>query len=182
MARRFLKRYLPDHKTIREHKYLRCFGTLLHAPNLWHLNRRSVPRAFSIGLFMAWVPVPFQMVLAAGAAILLQANLPISVCLVWITNPATMPVLFYFAYKVGGWILDEPVRPLEFQLTFEWLGTQLHQIWQPFLLGCLVLGIVSAILGNILIRLFWVFRVRKDWQIRQESRRDRIESSDERTH
>ncbi len=179
MARRFLKRYLPDYQTIREHKCLRCFGSLLHAPNLWHLNRRSVPRAFSIGLFMAWVPVPFQMVLAAGAAIALQANLPISVCLVWITNPLTMPVLFYFSYKVGGWLLGQEVSPVAFELTFEWLGGQMQTIWQPFLLGCLVLGIVSALLGNILIRLFWVFRVRKDWQLRKHHRRQRcLKSAD----
>jgi hypothetical protein len=32
-------------------------------------------------------------------------------------------------------------------------------IWQPFLLGCFVLGTVSAVLGNMTIRLLWRLHV-----------------------
>jgi len=170
MAKKLLKRFLPDHRVVREHKLLRGFGGFLHNPNLWHLNRRSVPKAFAIGLFMAFVPVPFQMWLSAGAAIIFEANLPISVALVWLTNPLTMPPMFYFAYVVGNWILDEPARAFAFELTWDWLINQMSDIWEPFLLGCFVLGIISAILGYILIKLFWVIQVRKDWQIRRQKR------------
>ena len=36
---------------------------------------------------------------------------------------------------------------------------ELTAIWQPFLLGCFVLGTVSAVLGNMLIRLLWRLHV-----------------------
>ena len=108
MPRKLIKRYLPDHKKIREHKHLRFLGALLHDPNILHLNRRSVSGAFSLGLFVAFIPVPFQMVLSALGAIFFRVNLPIAVGLVWVTNPLTMPPLFYFAYKVGTWILQVP--------------------------------------------------------------------------
>ena len=39
---------MPDHKLIREHKHLRIFGSMLHDPNLFHLNRRSVAGAFAV--------------------------------------------------------------------------------------------------------------------------------------
>ena len=78
MAKKLIRRYLPDAHKIRDHKHLRLFGTLLHDPNLWHLNRRSVAGAFAVGLFMAFVPMPFQMIPAAALAILLRVNLPIS--------------------------------------------------------------------------------------------------------
>jgi len=170
MAKKLLKRFIPDHKVIKEHKLLRNFGTFLHNPNLWHLNRRSVPKAFAIGLFMAFVPVPFQMWLSAGAAIIFEANLPISVALVWLTNPLTMPPMFYFAYLVGNKILAAPPHPFTFELTWDWLVNQMADIWAPFLLGCFVLGTISAIAGYFLIKLFWIFRVKKDWQIRREKR------------
>ncbi|MBI1194276.1 MAG: DUF2062 domain-containing protein [Gammaproteobacteria bacterium] len=170
MAKRLLKRFVPDHKVIKEHKLLRSFGTFLHNPNLWHLNRRSVPKAFAIGLFMAFVPVPFQMWLSAGAAIVFEANLPISVALVWLTNPLTMPPIFYFCYLVGTWILDAPEQAFAFELTWDWLIHKMAYIWEPFLLGCFVLGTISAILGYFVIKLFWVFRVRKDWQLRRQKR------------
>ena len=146
---------MPDHKLIREHKNLQIFGKLLHDPNLFHLNRRSVAGAFAVGLFCAWVPVPFQMVFAAAVAILLRVNLPISVALVWISNPLTMPPLFYFAYVLGTWILGVPERRFQFELSFEWLSSGLATIWQPFLLGCFVMAVVSSILGYATIRLLW---------------------------
>jgi uncharacterized protein (DUF2062 family) len=65
MPRKFFQRFLPKPQTIRDNKTLQIFGDWLHEPNLWHLNRRSVAGAFAVGLFFAWMPVPFQMALAA---------------------------------------------------------------------------------------------------------------------
>jgi len=152
---------MPDHKKIRDNRYLKVFGKYLHNPALWHLNRRSVARAFGIGLFFAWVPVPFQMVLAAGGAIALRANIAVSVALVWLTNPFTMPPLFYAAYKVGSFILGEPVQHFEMEPTLEWLQYEMLRIWQPFLLGCFVAGVVSSIAGFVGIQLAWRHAVLK---------------------
>lgn len=171
MPKKLIKRYLPDHRKIREHKHLQVFGTLIHDPNLWHLNRRSVSGAFSVGLFMAFVPVPFQMVLAAAAAIPLRVNLPISVALVWITNPFTMPAIFYGCYQLGAWVLDSPVKEIEFELTMEWLLTQLDGIWGPFFLGCFLGGLFFAICGNLVIRWFWRSQVIKEWRERRQRRK-----------
>jgi len=153
---------MPDHEKIRSNKQLnKVFGTLLHDPNLLHLNRRSVSMAFFVGLFFAFVPLPTQMVMAAAVAILVRCNLPISVGLVWLTNPITMPPIFYFAYKVGAFILGTPERHFTFQLSWEWLGTELVAIWKPFLLGCTISGLVSGALGYALVRLLWRLHVIK---------------------
>lgn len=146
---------MPDHNVIREHKHLRIFGNLLHDPNLFHLNRRSVAGAFAVGLFCAWVPIPFQMVLAAALAIPLRVNLPVSVALVWFSNPLTMPPLFYFAYELGTWILGVPERKFHIELSFEWLGSGLAAVWEPFLLGCFVMAVTSSFLGYVIMRLLW---------------------------
>lgn len=159
MPKKFIQRYMPDHRTIREHKHLQFFGVLLHDPNLFHFNRRSISGAFAAGLFCAWIPVPFQMLLAAGVAILFRVNLPLSVALVWVSNPLTMPPLFYFAYRLGKWILGIPEAPFHFELSYVWLTTELGAIWQPFLLGCLLMGAISGLLGSLTIRLLWRLQV-----------------------
>jgi len=166
VPRRLLKKIMPDHKTIREHKYLSCFGTLLHNPALWHMNRHSVAKAFAVGLFFAWVPVPFQMVLGAGGAILFHANLPLSVALVWLTNPVTMPPMFYGAYKLGAWLLGEELQHFDMELSFAWLQHEMSLVWAPFLFGCLVLGVVSALLGYFGIQVVWHRMVVKRWRKR----------------
>lgn len=171
MPRKLIKRYLPDEETLKNHKSLGIFGRLILAPNLWHLNKRSVSGAFAVGLFCAFIPVPFQMILAAGGALLFRVNLPLSVALVWVSNPITMPPIFYFAYLVGTWVLDTPVMEIEFSLTYEWLKTGLLAIWQPFLLGCFICATVSAIFGQVLMRLTWRYLVVKTWQKRKLRRK-----------
>lgn len=162
---------MPDHEKIRGNKQLnKVFGTLLHDPNLLHLNRRSVSMAFFVGLFMAFVPLPSQMIMAAAVAIIIRCNLPISVGLVWVSNPITMPPIFYFAYKVGAWILNTPETAFNFELSWEWLGTGLAAIWQPFLLGCAVCGLFFGALGYILIRLLWRLHIISTLKERQRKR------------
>ena len=162
---------MPDHRQIREHRHLQFLGQLLHHPHLWHLNRRSVAGAFSVGLLVAFIPVPFQMVIAAILAIMFHTNLPISVMLVWVSNPITMPALFYFAYMIGASMLDVAIKRVTFELSIDWLMTSLHTIWEPFLLGCLVLGVSCAILGNILMRFLWRMQVIRNWELRKVRRK-----------
>lgn len=171
MPKKFLKRYLPDHEKIRGHETLnRLFGKLLHEPNLLHINRRSVSGAFFVGLSMAFVPVPFQMVLAAGLAIYFRVNLPISVGLVWITNPFTMPPMYYFCYELGHMILGGTLEEVTFELSIEWLQTVLGEIWQPFLLGSFIAGTVTATIGMVAVRLLWRLQVVRRWQKRKDKR------------
>lgn len=177
MPKKFIKRLMPDHRTIREHKHLQFFGTLLHDPNLWHFNRRSASGAFAVGLFFAWVPVPFQMLLGAGGAILFRVNLPLSVALVWVSNPLTMPPLFYFAYLLGKWLLGAPDIPFTFEPSFAWLQHELAAIWQPFLLGCLIMGVISSLGGYLTVRGLWRLHLIRHLQERRTRRKKRLRDS-----
>lgn len=170
MPRKIIKRYLPDPDKIKDNKFLRIFGNILHDPQLWHLTRYSVGHAFLVGLFCAFIPVPFQMLLAAGGAILFRANIAISVALVWITNPVTMPFLFSFAYWVGITILGQDSNDFQFELTLDWLNNNLTHLWQPFLLGCLVCASTCAFLGYIGVRVFWRFHITNAWEERRKKR------------
>jgi uncharacterized protein (DUF2062 family) len=167
MPRQLIKRYMPDPSSIREHKSLRFFGRLLHDPNLWHLNRRSVARAMGIGIFAALMPMPFQMVLAGLLAIWVRGNMPISVSLVWLTNPLTMPPVFYCTYKLGALLMQVPPRQLPDDLTWEWISGQLSTLWQPFLLGSLVAGVVLGALAYGLTLLYWRWWVGRQWRKRK---------------
>ncbi|MEM8662248.1 MAG: DUF2062 domain-containing protein, partial [Pseudomonadota bacterium] len=81
--------------------------------------------------------------------------------------------MFFLAYKVGGLILEVPVQELQFELSFHWIGTRLAAIWQPFLLGCLICGLVSGSLGYFVISMAWRWRVVKLWRERSRKRAER---------
>ncbi|MCU0937504.1 MAG: DUF2062 domain-containing protein [Gammaproteobacteria bacterium] len=119
---------------------------------------------------MAWVPVPLQMLFAAFGAVLMRVNLPIAVAMVWVTNPITMPPLFWFAYELGLWLLRRPGLHLDTTPTLGWFAEAFGQIWQPFLLGCLVLGVTSAATGYAVSRLLWRLHVVRSWDARSKRR------------
>jgi len=170
MPKRLVKRFTPDHETIRNHKYLSIFGSLLHDPNLWHMNRRSVAGAFAVGLFWAFIPIPFQMVAAAATAIPARVNLPISVALVWITNPVTMPPMFYGTYLVGTWVLGDSLDTNNFEPTMEWLTNSMSQIWLPLYLGSVICALIAGAIGYFTIRGLWRLQIAKQWTSRKQRR------------
>ncbi len=141
-----LKRISPNPEELKAHKHLGWLSEHLHNPSLWNFNRRSISKAFAVGLFFAFIPVPFQMLLAAPGAVIFSANLPLSVALVWITNPLTMPPIFYACYKLGAWVLDVGIEK-DFIVSFEYIWEVFEVIWQPFLLGCLIVSVVASTLG-----------------------------------
>lgn len=157
---------MPDHHTIKSNKHLQIFGDLLHNANLWHLNRRSVAKAFAVGLFFAFVPVPFQMLLAAGVAIIVHSNLPLSVALVWITNPLTMPAIFYACYIVGTWVVGADEQPFAFEPSWQWVVESVQTIGPAFIVGCGVLAVTFAIIGYFGIQILWRYSVAREWQKR----------------
>lgn len=163
MPKRFIKRYMPTPEKIRAMKSLHFLGDVLHEPNLWHINRHAVCRAFLIGIFFCFIPMPFQMVAAGFFAIWFNANLPLSVALVWISNPLTMPPMFYFNYKVGAWLLGRPVLNFEFHLSWKWLSERLLDIGVPLYVGSVVLGVLCACISYLVIQFLWRRKVRSDW-------------------
>ncbi len=171
MPRKFFKKYMPDQHLLRSHRSLRWLGTHLHDPNLWHLTRKSVSRAFLVGVFCAFLPIPGQMIVAAALALLCTSNLAISIGLVWLTNPLTMPPVFYTTYRLGAWILGTHVSVNEsFQWDLSSLQSELAAIWWPLLLGSLLTGIVLAVVSYFAIQGFWIWHVNHSWRMRRLKR------------
>lgn len=172
MARKIIKRFLPDPDWVKEQKSLKLLDKWLHDPNLWHLNRHSVAAATFIGLFVAFIPLPTQMIIAALLAIMVRANLAISVVLVWISNPFTMGPMFYLAYKLGSVVIGTEATDLgSFELSWAWLQNGLQNNWQPFLLGCLLCGLFTGLLASTLVRLAWRQHAISRWKKRQRKRK-----------
>lgn len=149
---------------------LSIFGSLLHDPNLWHLNRRSAAGAFSLGLFFAFWPVPFQMWLAAAFAIPFRVNLPLSIATVWLTNPFTMPPIFYGAYLVGTAVMGTPAQEFTFELSWDWVLLSMETIGPAFIVGCLICSMVFSLIGFFSLNFLWRLSVTKAWEQRLAKR------------
>jgi len=133
---------------------------------LWHINRRSFSAAVALGIFCAFIPVPFQMLIAAIGAILLRVNILVAVPMVWISNPLTMGPMYYVCYLLGAQMLNLEPQRFHFELSFDWLVTGLAAIWQPFLLGCFTIGAICALAAFVLVRVLWHMHILRHIRIR----------------
>lgn len=166
MARKIVRKFLPHPDVIIHNRWIKLLGPRLQDPSLWHINRRSFPLAVALGVFCAFIPVPFQMLIAAAAAVWFRVNILVAVPIVWISNPVTMGPMYYFCYLIGAEILGVEPTHFTFELSFDWLLSELAAIWQPFLLGCLVVGLVVALAAFILVRVLWHMHILNHIKIR----------------
>lgn len=176
MPRKTLKRWMPNPQKIREMRDLRFLGSLLHDPNLFHLTRHSVSVAFFFGLFIAFLPIPFQVVLAALVAFVVRCNLPITLALVFTTNPLTAPIILIACYKFGANLLNIPARNFEFELSFQWFLSEFLLIWQPLLLGCFLASCFFGCLGYLTIQWVWRWNIVTKWEKRKLRRQQKRNS------
>lgn len=167
MSRFSLMKYLPTRSELREHRLLKPVAHLLEREEIWHLNRRSVAGAVFIGLFTAFLPLPGQMAIAAVLAIFARCNVPLAVGLVWISNPLTMPPMFYFAYRLGAWLLNMQLETHAIDMSLTWLWANFGAIGWPFLFGCLVCGWVLAITGWVFTHFIWRLHIISRWRERR---------------
>ncbi len=152
--------------------YLAPFAHLLHDPNLWGIRRRNVVPAFAIGLFLVFIPVPGQMLIAVLLALFLRVNLPVAALTTVISNPLTMGPIYYLAYRVGQRLLDVPPQPFVFEPSLEWLTGRFLAIWQPLLLGAVLLGALAALLGYVALDLLWRASLADYLEARRRRRRE----------
>lgn len=167
MARKFFRRFIPSPEKLRNAKGFGFVGERVFEPSLWHLTRRSVRAACFIGIFVALIPMPFQMVAAASLAIMFRCNLPIAVSLVWTTNPITMPPVFYTTYLVGNALLDREPSLHAGELTLASLGSD---VLVPLYLGSIVSGVVLGLAFSMLVDVFWRLHVLHNWRKRSRTR------------
>lgn len=170
MARKLLKRITPSNESIKNHRHIQIFGSLLHASYLWHLTRRSAARAFAIGLFITFLPLPFHMLMAAAGSIIFRANLPLSMALVWINNPFTMVPVFYFGYFLGAKLMGLPLQTFDLSWPEGGIIDGLGATFIPCLIGCLVCGSVFSLAGYFGIDWLWHWYVLRQWQRRRTAR------------
>jgi len=170
MPKRFISKYLPHAHEVTSHRSLRWLGHILHDSNLWHLNRRSVASAMFAGVFAAFMPIPGQMLLAAGLAIYFHCNLPLSLAITWLSNPLTYVPIYYLCYRFGLLILGMDYDPSSFAWDVEALTETFVSIGKPLIAGCVVLGAMFGAISYFSVRFAWRLHILHAWQRRKAER------------
>ncbi|MDX2464959.1 MAG: DUF2062 domain-containing protein [Porticoccus sp.] len=170
MPRKTLRRWLPDPHKIVESRAIRWMGPLFKDPNLFHINRTSISASCFIGLFCAFLPIPGQTIVAALLALFFRTNLPVTMALIWVSNPLTIAPMFLFSYSVGVLLIGQEFIPFSIELTWDWALAQGGAIWLPLLTGSLICGLICGGLAYLIIYQLWRWKVIKNWEARNKKR------------
>ena len=173
MPRRFFRKFAFKRHQLSEQWFMTPFRHLLQDHRLWGIRRRTVVPAFAIGLFIAFMPFPGHTLAGALLALAFRVNIPVAALATWVSNPVTMFVMYPAAYQLGRALLGAPDRKVSYAMSWDWVTHTFVTIWQPMLLGCLILGILAAVIGYITLDLFWRSSIAAYKTRKQKSRRDR---------
>jgi uncharacterized protein (DUF2062 family) len=174
---KWLTRHIPTRDTIHHYRVLRPFAPHLRQPALWRLNRRSVPRAVALGLFVGVIIPVMHTAIAALLAIPLRANIAITAAVTLVVNPLTIPAIYYAAYRIGSWELHHDATLLNpnaaerFSSELSRLLFWIHQASGPIAMGVLTIAFASALIGYFGSSLAWRAWLGSRWRQRRQARR-----------
>jgi uncharacterized protein (DUF2062 family) len=145
---------------MRKHPWLSAIVAPIFSRELWHPCRESAASGLGIGLFVAMLPIPGQMLLAALGAMKLRANVAIAIAACWVTNPATQIFIMRQQELFGRFLHDTVGFPrIPFFSKFEGkpppiMGIEFEMMNAgSFITGFLMMGIVLFLLAFPLVYL-----------------------------
>jgi len=125
------------------------------------INRKTVTKAVAIGAFVALIPMPMQMLLIVFLLPIFRFNAPIGLLMCWLSNPITMPFMYYIEYLTGNWLLMNK-DSLNVELTLEWFKANLGNIFIPLYTGTLFYAVTISITLYFGINYLWARSVKKE--------------------
>jgi len=138
------------------HKAGEWFVHLLHLDESAH----RIALGAAIGIFIAFTPtIGLQMLVIFFLTSLFRANAAAGVPMAWITNPATIPPIYYWNYRIGCLLLGKPDSAVEefhravadlahrdltmWALVKEWWDLVMR-VAAPLWVGSVVVGVVAG--------------------------------------
>ena len=132
------------------------------------VNRKSITRGLIVGIFWGFIPMPMQMVAVVFTTPFFKFNVPIAVATVWLSNPITMPFMYYMEYLTGNLILG--MDALHVDLSMEWFSSHLEEIFLPLYVGTLFYSIGVSIIVYYSVNWLWIKSVHHEK--RHQKRKD----------
>ncbi len=131
------------------------------------VNRKMISRAVLVGMFIAMIPMPMQMLAVILVAPFFRFNVPLGISLVWITNPFTMPVIYYVEYLTGNFLLMQD-GVSDIVLTMDWFKENIGDIFIPLYVGTAFYSVIFSVGGYYLVNWLWIHSVNREKRDRQD--------------
>ena len=127
----------------------------------FNINRKMITRGVAIGIFWGFIPMPMQMLAVVAMTPFIRFNVAIAIAMVWLSNPFTMPPMYYMEYLTGNFILgQEGIANIE--LSMEWFSANIGDIFVPLYVGSAFYSIVVSTVVYFALNWLWIHSVRSE--------------------
>jgi len=133
-----------------------------------NVNRHMVSRGAAIGLLICFIPMPMQMLVVMALTPFIRFNVPIAISMVWLSNPFTMPAMYYLEYLTGNLILGID-NVVDVELSMSWFSENIDSILFPLFTGAAFYSIVVSTSMFFIINRLWIHSVKKELKNKNKS-------------
>ena len=123
-------------------------------------NRKSVTRGLLIGTFWAFIPMPFQLAAMVACTPFVKFNVPVAVFMILLSNPLTMPFMYYLEYMTGDYVLG--MEPLKVSLSLAWFQDNLDNIFIPLYTGTAIYATSVSLFLYHSVNWLWIHSVQQE--------------------
>lgn len=103
----YFQRLGPKRTKFKNSRVHRLLGNTIFRRELWQFKPHLMAGGVAVGVFIAFTPTcGVQMIIAAALCVLLGVNLPLSAVSTWITNYISSPIIYYWCFRLGAYILN----------------------------------------------------------------------------
>ena len=136
----------------------------------FNINRKMITRGVFVGLFWGFIPMPMQMLAVVSTTPFIRFNVPIAIAMVWLSNPFTMPPMYYMEYLTGNFILGhEGIDNIE--LTLDWFSNNMGDIFVPLYVGTAFYSVIVSGCIYFLLNWLWIRSVKEEQSEKQKKHR-----------
>lgn len=164
-------------KNINANEKLKAFIQKYNIPfEYLSASRKMVSKGVFIGLFIAFIPMPMQMLAVVSIMPFTRFNVPVAISMCWLSNPFTMPPMYYMEYLTGSFILGMETTPVE--ITLEWFSRNIGNIFIPLYVGTAFYSIFGSSIAYYLVNRLWRSSVKKDNDLRKNGRTKKTDTKE----
>lgn len=112
--------------------------------------------------------MPMQMLAVVFTTPFFKFNVPIAITTVWLSNPLTMPFMYYIEYLTGTFLLG--MEKLHVEMTVAWFKHHVDDIFIPLYVGTFFYAIIISGVVYYASNWLWIHSVKK--QKRHQKKKD----------
>ena len=139
------------------------FGQMLVRMRQLEGNPHYIALGMAIGIFISITPIiPLQTIVAIALAFLVRGSKSAAALGTWLSNPLTIPLVYYANYKLGCMLLgyQKTLDSIAFDSFSQLMGLGLEVTWAMIVGGVVIGAILGVAAYFITFRIFISIRAR----------------------